>query len=108
MDNQILIDLVLDMKKDVSQITQDLGDVKIETIKNTGQLEKHMMRSDMSEARLDVQEEKLEHFITEMAPVKEHVKSVATLTKFMGGAIKILGILASVVGVLLSILKFLR
>lgn len=108
MDNQILVDLVLDIKKDMSEVRKDLGDMKIETVKNTASLDKHMLRSDMSEARLEVQEEKLETFITEMAPVKEHVKSIAVLTKFMGAAIKILGVVASVVGAILGILKLLR
>jgi hypothetical protein len=108
MDSQILVDLVLDIKKDMSEVRKDLSDVKIETVKNTASLDKHMLRSDLSEARLEVQEEKLDTFITEMVPVKEHVKSIATLTRFMGTTIKVLGVLASVVGAILGILKFLR
>lgn len=105
---QIIVDLVLEIKKDMNEVRKDLGDMKVETVKNSANLEKHMLRSDLSEARLEVQEEKLDTFIKEMVPVQEHVKSVATLTRLVGGAIKVLGVLASVVGAVLGLLKLFR
>jgi len=105
MNNQILVDLVLEIKKDLGDIQKDVTDIKIETVKNTASLDQHMLRSDLSEARLEVQEEKLENFIVSMEPVKDHVKTVNTLTKIAVGILKIVGLVASAIGAVMAILR---
>ena len=107
-DSQLLADLILDVKKDVSEIKKDLADTKDMSFANSIVLDEHMRRSEAAEARLDVQEEKLDKFIESMEPVKEHVKTVHLLTTLVGKAARILAFLASIAGTILGLLKFLR
>jgi hypothetical protein len=95
---QLLADLILDVKKDVSIIKSDVA-------ANTITLNEHARRSEASENRLDVQEEKLEQFIKEMKPVQEHVQTVSALTKVIGKALKFLALIVSIVSTVLGILK---
>lgn len=105
---QILVDLVLDMKKDVSEIKKDGAETKAMTMQNSVVLAEHARRSEASEGRLDVQEVKLEKFITDMEPVKDHVKTVHLVTSFTVKALKVMGIVASLVATVLGILKLLH
>lgn len=92
----LLISLVVDMKKDIAEI-------KEKTILNTATLDDHSRRSTASEARLDVQEQKLEKFIEKMEHVSDHVKSVESVAKFSVRGLKILGIIASVAATILAL-----
>lgn len=96
---QLLADLILDVKKDVSDIKRDVAE-------NTVTLNEHARRSEASEGRLDVQEQKLEKFITEMEPVKDHVKTISLLTNAGVKILKVLGLLISLISAIFGILKF--
>lgn len=82
-----LFDLILDLKKD-----QDI--IKEQTIKNTSILDEHMRRTEASEARLLVQEERLKKLETR--------SSVMDLIWKIGIAI------ASLVGTILGIIVAIR
>lgn len=105
-DVQLLTELILDVKKDVSEIKKDLTDTKEMAYSNSIVLDEHMRRSEAAEARLDVQEEKLDKFIKQMEPVQDHVKTVSLLTSAGIKVLKILGILASLIATVLGLLKF--
>lgn len=105
---QLLADLILDVKKDVSELKRDMSDTKDMAQANSISLNEHMRRSEASENRLDLQEDKLDHFIKEMEPVKEHVKAVSLLTSLIGKCLKVFTVLLSLVGAVLGILKLLR
>ena len=107
-DAQLLANLILDVKKDVSEIKKDLSDTKEMSYANSIVLDEHMRRSEAAEARLDVQEEKLDKFITDMEPVKEHVKSVHLLTSVAGKFVKVLSVITTLVGAVVGLLKVLR
>lgn len=82
-----LFDLILDLKKD-----QDI--IKEQTIKNTSILDEHMRRTEASEARLQVQEERLKKLETR--------SSVMDLIWKIGIAV------ASLVGTVLGIIVAIR
>jgi hypothetical protein len=102
---KLLADLILDVKRDVSDIKKDLSETKDMTKSNSVVLEEHARRSRASESRLDVQEEKLDKFILEMEPVKDHVKTVSLLTHAGVKILKVLAILASLVATIAGLLK---
>ncbi len=54
----LLLELVLDLKKDISATRDDISVVKDETTKNTVVLDDHARRSTASEARLDLLEKR--------------------------------------------------
>ncbi len=95
---QILVNLILDVKKDVSDVKTDIADIKED-------LFIHMSRTEASESRLDVQETKLDHFISQMEPVQEHVKTVSLLTRTFLKVLKILTAIATLVATILGLLK---
>lgn len=97
-ESKLLTELLLDVKKDMSDMKQDVSGMKKD-------LSEHMRRSEASEARLDVQEEKLDTFIISMEPVKEHVKTVHLITRGSLKILKALALLASVVGTVAGLLK---
>lgn len=104
MDQQssdILVSLVLDIKKDVA-------DIKEKTAANTVTLDDHSRRSTASEGRLNVQEEKLEKFIEKMEPIQDHVKAVENIAKFSVSAIKILAVVVSVIATVMGIIHHLH
>lgn len=105
---QLLADLILDVKKDVWDIKKDLSDTKQMSYSNSIVLDEHMRRSEAAEARLDVQEEKLDKFIDQMEPVREHVKTVGIITKILAKIIKWISIIASMVGAVLGVIRLLR
>lgn len=105
-DVRLLADLILDVKKDVGDMKKDLADTKQMSYANSIVLDEHMRRSEAAEARLDVQEEKLDKFVESMEPVKEHVKSVHLLTGLAGKTLKVLGILATIFGAVKGFLRF--
>lgn len=102
---QLLADLILDVKKDVSEMKKDLSDTKQMSYANSIVLDEHMRRSEAAEARLDVQEEKLDKFIEQMIPVQDHVKTVSLLTSAVMKILKVLGAIATLVGTVLGILR---
>lgn len=104
-ENQLLTQLLLDVKQDVSAIKKDLAEIKSIAQDNTIELVEHTRRSTASEARLDVQEEKLEKFIKDMEPVQDHVRMVSTLTKAGWIVLKGLAALVSLAGAILGLLK---
>lgn len=104
-DTRLLVDLILDIKKDVSEVRKEVSEVKEMAYVNTNDLKEHMLRSHMSEARLDVQEEKLDKFIESMKPVKEHVETVHSLTRAGKLSLKVLAALGTIVGTIASFLK---
>lgn len=102
---KLLADLILDVKKDLSDVKKDVSDLKDISHANTISLDQHMSRNDISEARLDVQEEKLEKFVQDMEPVREHVKTVHLLTGLGVKILKVLGIVVSIVGTIAGLLR---
>lgn len=107
-DTQLLASLILDVKKDVSEMKKDLSDTRDMSYANSIVLDEHMRRSEAAESRLDVQEEKLDEFVKSMEPVKEHVKTVHILTSVAVKVMKGLALVGSLVGTVLGCLKFLR
>lgn len=105
-ETRLLVDLILDVKKDVSEVRKEVSEVKEMTFVNANDLKEHMLRSHMSEARLDVQEEKLEKFIESMEPVKEHVETIHSLTRVGKLSLKVLAVLGTIAGTIASFLKF--
>lgn len=105
-ESQLLADLILDVKKDVSEMKKELSDVKSMSQANSVVLAEHMRRTEASEARLDVQEKKFDEFVESMEPVKDHVRTVHLLTRVGMNVLKVLGILVSMVGVVKGFLKF--
>lgn len=85
-----LFHMILDMKKDQAEI-------KEATIKNTATLEEHVRRTEASEARLEIQEEKLDRFIDRMEPFEDHVKFVNMSLKVLVGVITLTGIIVGIV-----------
>jgi hypothetical protein len=96
---KLLSDLILDVKKDVSAVKKDIADIKED-------LFMHISRTEASEARLDVQEQKLDHFVEQMEPVKEHVKTVHLLTRALTKGLKILVAIATLVATVAGLVKF--
>lgn len=112
-EKELLVELMLDLKKDVSEIKRDLADTKEMTTSNKAVLEEHARRSTASEVRLDVQEEKLEQFIEDMEPVQEHIRAVSTLTKFIVKGSKVVtnvlkagAAILAIIGAVKEFLKF--
>lgn len=104
-ENALLTQLLLDVKQDVSVIKRDLAETKELTKENSVVLAEHARRSVASENRLDLQEEKMEKFISDMGPVQDHVEMVSTLTKAGWTAIKVLAAIASLVATILGLVK---
>lgn len=98
MDN-LIVDLIMDIKKDVSDLKQSHAEIKAIAIKNSVVLDEHMRRTDIAEKRIESLQE-------EIKPIKEHVQSVNTISHFLVGVLKVLGIVVSLVGALLGFLKF--
>lgn len=107
-NNDLLIELILDIKKDVTDLkTMQIEDHEI-SIKNSVILDEHARRSTASERRLDLQEEKFDEFVKKMQPIEDHVKSVKSVTKFMNVALKVLGTIVTIVGGIMAWLKHLK
>jgi hypothetical protein len=100
---KILVDLILDLKKDVGDIKKDLSDTKEMTHANGIVLDEHQRRSEAAESRLDVQEHKLEKFMEKMEPVQDHVKGVRNLLKTSITGLKLIGIIVSLVATILGL-----
>jgi hypothetical protein len=97
-ENNLIINLILDIKKDVSELKTSQVETKEIAVKNTIVLEEHMRRTNIAE-------ENIELIRQEMKPIKEHVQSVTAVTHFMAGLLKVLGVLATLVGAVLGFLK---
>lgn len=104
-ESQLLAELILDVKKDVSEMRKDISEIRSVTKDNSSVLIEHMRRTEASEARLDVQEEKFEDFARSMDPVKEHVKTLHLLTDIGMKVLKVLGVLVSVFEAVKGLLK---
>lgn len=95
----LLISLTVEMKKDLqemkmaaknlSDIRQDIIEVKEKTAVNTTTLVEHARRSTASEERLTIQEDKLEKF-------EDVIKSVNSVGRFLVKSLKILALLATI------------
>lgn len=105
-ESQLLAELILDVKKDVSEMRREVSDVKELSEDNSVVLKEHMRRTEASEARLDVQENKFDEFVKSMEPVQEHVKTVHLITKFGKGFLKTVGILGTIAELVKAFLKF--
>lgn len=97
-EKNLIVDLILDIKKDVSDLKQSQIETKEIAVKNTVVLEEHMRRTDIAEKRIELLQE-------EIKPIKDHVTSVNTIAKFLLAALKVLGVIVSLVGALLGFLK---
>lgn len=86
---QLLMKMMLEMK--------EIG------IRNTVVLEEHARRSTASEARLALQEEKMEklqeHFDKRMEPIEDHIKFYARLFKGAASLLALAGVVATIVEV---------
>jgi hypothetical protein len=105
-ESQLIAELILDVKKDVSDLKREVSEVKAMAQDNSVILAEHMRRTEASEGRLDVQEKKFDEFVDSMEPVKEHVKTIHLLTKIAVNILKVMGLLASVAGVVKGLLTF--
>lgn len=94
-DKDLLVSLVLDIKKDVSDLKSSQSETKELTVKNTIILEEHMRRTSIAEERIEMLQKDLE-------PIKDHVKSVHVISAFLVKSIKILGVIVTLVGSILA------
>ncbi len=104
-DLTLLTALLIDMKKDVSQIQQDLAVARAIAAENTDVLIDHTRRSLASEQRLNVQEQKLEEMALTLEPMKTHLASVAYLTKVAATILKVVGYVAAIASAAKAILS---
>lgn len=105
-DLSLLVELVKDVKNDVIAMKKDLADTKEMTYANSIVLDEHARRSEASESRLDVQEEKLEKFMEKMEPIQDHVKAIETLKGAGGTTLKVIATILSIAGAVAGFLKF--
>lgn len=82
----LLLELILDLKKDITSLKENITDLKTEAAKNTVTLEDHARRSTASEARLGMLEQRDQ-----------------MLNGFFKISLGILGVVASVIGVIAAI-----
>lgn len=94
-DKDILISLVLDIKKDLSDLKDNQSETQELTVKNTIILEEHMRRTSIAEERIEMLQKDLE-------PIKDHVKSVHAVASFLTKSIKVVGIIVTLVGSILA------
>ncbi len=104
----LLTQLILDIKQDVAAVKADISETKEIALRNTVVLEEHARRSQASEDRLEVQEQKFEEFVKKMEPVQEHVEMVSNLTKAGLWIAKAIGVVASAGAAVIGLLKALR
>lgn len=79
------------LEEKLEKISEKITSIEVTMERNTGSLEKHMLRTELSERRLEHMEEALK-------PIVKHVNHVE-------GAFKLLGMLATVIGVIAGIAK---
>jgi chromosome segregation ATPase len=79
------------LEEKLEKISEKITQIEVTMERNTGSLEKHMLRTDLSEKRLEHMEEALK-------PITKHVNHVE-------GALKLLGALATLTGVVTGIVK---
>lgn len=79
------------LEEKLDKISEKIATIEVTMERNTGSLEKHMLRTELSERRLEHMEEALK-------PIVKHVNHVE-------GAFKLLGMLATVIGVIAGIAK---
>lgn len=94
-DKDILISLVLDIKKDLSDLKDNQSETQELTVKNTIILEEHMRRTSIAEERIEMLQKDLE-------PIKDHVKSVHAIASFLTKSIKVVGIIVTLIGSILA------
>lgn len=94
-------DRLFDMMRDLKQ---DQDEIKVQTIKNSVVLEEHMKRSEASEARLSIQEDKFDTFVEKMGkdlePLKDHVKLEKGLVR---AVMALLGFASTIVGIVYAL-----
>jgi hypothetical protein len=78
METQILVDLILDLKKDIGEIKHDISDLKDVSTENSVILDEHVRRCDSLEAQ--------------MVPMKNLMVEIKGIIKFL----KIITIIISV------------
>lgn len=89
-DLDTVLSLLIDIKKDQESIRE-------QTIRNTVVLEEHMRRTEIGEARMNVQEEKLEAFMEKMVPIEDHAKLVNAIVKIALGLITAAAAIAAII-----------
>ena len=81
-----------ELKQTLEKINERLGSIDRSLIKNTGDLEKHILRTQQNEEMISLLRQ-------DVAPIKKHVNMVE-------GGLKLLGIISVIVGILKSFKVF--
>lgn len=92
------------MKEQMDRMFDLLIEINERTVRNTTILEEHERRSTASEQRLEIQEQKLDHFMQvtseKIEPIAKHVDRVGFGIKAL---MALIGLVATIVGIITAL-----
>lgn len=100
MDETKLYRVLDKIGKNVTDVKTTQTDMKVTQAVHTEQLKEHMRRTELLEDRQD------KHETTEHEALQRDMKPAMDLVKQTHGALKLIGLLAAIVGIILGVSRF--